>query len=159
MSRIAVLAKVAGALVLLCSLALPWSSCSVAGGPQHQAGFGDGSVAGLPMVVLFLWPIAMVAAQLVRPAKLLPLLAEILLCLATGLVIYMQLAALSFVSLGASIRPDVGPAVALAGLVTYFVTVLVQIVVGNRFGDRGSRGCPPAKNSFPNRSRAGRHPR
>jgi hypothetical protein len=126
--RLLPLGKAFAASVIAASLALPWTTCSTSHG-SSQAGYGSGSLAGIPIVAFALWPLAISLYQLAmsgainRPVAVLDLTVTLL----GGLVHYMAATLVIAVGLGV-VTTSAGPKVFFVGWFPYLGILLGQIV-------------------------------
>lgn len=125
-SRFYAAAKSIAAIALLSSLLLPWASCVGPNGYRVETTFGKGEFMGIPHVTFLLWPLLFAAIQWFRPANLMALLAEILLCLATFFAIEISMSVFALLALFSNVKPEPGLDLAEASLAIYFATAVTQ---------------------------------
>ena len=121
-------AKLGSALVIAASLTLPWSSCTVNGSTSKQ-GIGGFGIAGIPLWVLAVLPIALAVLEFVMKGAVpvFALAAELLLVAFLGLVTALGFAMLFGVSFGA-LQPLSGPYLFVAGVVAYCGMTAAQVI-------------------------------
>jgi hypothetical protein len=120
-------ARLAGASIMAASLALPWTTCTARGGVT-ESGYGSGAVAGIPLVVFLLWPLAIAIWQLFSPPAVNRLVSalDLVITLLSGYIQWVMIGVTVAFGFG-TVQLAVGARVFAAGWGLYVAAALLQL--------------------------------
>lgn len=138
--RLLAFAKSVAALLVLASLALPWSTCAVSG-TAHRENFNAG-IGPFPFWVLAIWPVGMAFWQLLsrRKAPLALAIIDLAFVALLGLTAFLAFALFVGLAFGAR-TPLYGVDVFLVGVISYVLLSLALVLTPRSSRDQTDNGA------------------